>query len=520
MDPDGSALKLDRYLWTIPRLLAIEQNGDPIHAAPTALRSLGFTVVRHKKAVETQDRLEHQASLVSAVTGGDAPLLDTEDVVHGLRVEVWDGTAKAWFTLHARRIDAEVVDQGEVVSDLPEEGFIQGTNATETPGVDKSPVHVHESVFGWEGWSLSAARPGKRIRHVNGEEKVEDQDANPDPVTPLIVTSEAENGTLPRLRYGRFYAFRAWAVNLAGSSRAHDVGIAPAPAAPAVAAVSAALGTAPAALPGELLIPTLRAETAAGILRRRFSVAEEPVEAAPIELPQLADAGIERLVLSRLHARRAETLTRERARPDAIVDRASLVARAFGDAAVDEGQPFVADTALRDPELLAHAISLPELVEGPSAHLLDVITPLRPFLRWDPVQPPVVVTRHAFSAGESLRQLVVRSGVTQDLDTLADHGRAPGVLRRRSCRSRVPGDERAPPGSAEDEPERGRAPRCVRRGDRLDRSRRPHQAARRRPPRGRDALRRGRPAARQSAASEIPSRESSSSPTRRRRRRL
>ncbi len=364
MDPDGSALKLDRYVWTIPRLLAIEQNGDPIHAAPTALRSLGFTVVRNKKAVETQERLDHQATLVSAVAGGGAPLLDTEDVVHGLRVEVWDDTAKAWFTLHARRIDAEVVNQGEVVSDLLEEGFIQGTNATETPGVDKSPVHVHESVFGWEGWSLSAAKPGKRIRSENGKELLEDQDADPDPATPLIVKSVVEDGSLPRLRYGRSYAFRAWSVNLAGSSRSHDIGKAPSPAPPTVAAVAASLADAPVALPGELLIPTLRAETAAGLLRRRFEVVAEPEEPAPVELPDLADAGIERLVLSRLRTRRAETQSRVRARPDAEVDRASLVARAFADAAVDEAQPFIADTAVRDPEHLAHAIALPSSSES------------------------------------------------------------------------------------------------------------------------------------------------------------
>ena len=308
--------------------------------------------------------------------------------------------------------------KGQVVDNLPEEGFIQGTTATETPGVDKSPVHVHESVFGWEGWSLSAARPGKRIRHEDGDEIVEDQDANPDPVTPLVVTSEVEKGTLPRLRYGRSYAFRAWAVNLAGSSRSHGIGPAPSPAAPAVAAISAALANVPATLPAEMLIPTLRSETAAGILRRRFAVVEEPEEMAAAELPLLSDAGIERIVLSRLRARRAETLTRTRARPEAAVDRASLVARAFGDAVVDEAQPFIADTTVRDPELLARAIFLPELVGIGPPQLLDVVTPLRPFLRWDPVQPPAIVTRHRFSAGESLRQLVVRSGVTQDLDTL------------------------------------------------------------------------------------------------------
>ena len=48
MDPDGTALKLDRYLFTLPRLLAAEKNGDPVHAAPTALRSIGFTMVRQK----------------------------------------------------------------------------------------------------------------------------------------------------------------------------------------------------------------------------------------------------------------------------------------------------------------------------------------------------------------------------------------------------------------------------------------------------------------------------------------
>ena len=49
----------------------------------------------------------------------------------------------------------------------------------------------------------------------------------------------------------------------------------------------------------------------------------------------------------------------------------------------------------------------------------DTVSPLRPFLRWDPVAPPAVVAKHRFSAGESLRQIVVRSGVVQDLDTLA-----------------------------------------------------------------------------------------------------
>jgi hypothetical protein len=145
---------------------------------------------------------------------------------------------------------------------------------------------------------------------------------------------------------------------------------------------------------------------------------EEPEAVTEAALSVLSEPDVERAVLSRLRTRRDETLTRTRARPDAAVDRASLVARAFADAAVDETKPFIADTALRDPELLARAIALPAAEELAPPQLLNLITPLRPFLRWEPVQPPTVVARHRFSSGESLRQLVLRSGVAQDLKTL------------------------------------------------------------------------------------------------------
>ena len=48
--------------------------------------------------------------------------------------------------------------------------------------------------------------------------------------------------------------------------------------------------------------------------------------------------------------------------------------------------------------------------------MLDTVTTLRPLLRWHPVDPPVLVPRRAYTEGESLRQLVVRSGVTTTRD--------------------------------------------------------------------------------------------------------
>ena len=167
-----------------------------------------------------------------------------------------------------------------MVDDLPEEGFIQGTTATETPDVDKSPVHVHEAMFGWDGWSLSAARPGKRVRHEDGDEIVEDQDANPDPVTPLHRHRRRwQTGTLPRLRYGRSYAFRVWAVDLAGNSRphAHRPGTR-IPLRPRSPRLRRRWRTSPPRSHAELLSPTLRSETAAGILRGGLTVVEQPEE--------------------------------------------------------------------------------------------------------------------------------------------------------------------------------------------------------------------------------------------------
>ncbi|MBM3678297.1 MAG: hypothetical protein FJW96_10515, partial [Actinobacteria bacterium] len=77
---------------------------------------------------------------------------------------------------------------------------------------------------GWEGWSLATPRPGEVIVHVEGEEMVLDApDPDPDPVNPVASTTRVEPLSLPWLRYGRTYAFRAWPVDLAGNSAPREV---------------------------------------------------------------------------------------------------------------------------------------------------------------------------------------------------------------------------------------------------------------------------------------------------------
>jgi hypothetical protein len=472
MDADGAALKLDRYLLSLPRLLRAEHNGDPVHAAPTALRSTGFTVVRHRRALDTQAALGRQIALRSQIDGTAQPLLSTEDVTQGVRVEVWDDTAGAWFSLHDRTIDVSIRDDA-VVSGAREIGFIEGTAATEDPDVADGPVHVHESMFGWDGWSLSAPKPGNRVRHVDGDEIVEDPTTDTDLVTPLVIGPQVSPGTLPRLRYGRSYAFRVWATDLAGNSRPHAIGPAGAPTGPsardrsaaraaagrpvapsrpgdsraapdlasAIGAVEAAIATrAPLVSHAASAIGPLRSEAAAAVVRRRtdldgasrldgFDVQRSQpadlVGALPIEL---RDAGVAEHVAGRVAELRGQTDDARRLRS---VDRATLVARAFEEVVFDESQPLVTPTARFDARVIAaSAINSGVVIAPRDRHALsaeiDAVTPLVPFLRWDPIQPPAIVARHAFTAGESLRQVVVRSGVTQDLDTLEVTVSAPG----------------------------------------------------------------------------------------------
>lgn len=457
VDPDGSALKLDRFLWSLPRMLAVERNGDPISAAPAALRSIGFTLVQRRRAVATQAHVDHQLQLAGTLVGGGPVELATEDVTQGLRVDVWDEEAGAWFSLHRRRIDARIHGGDVVAEDLAEEGFIEGATATQTPVVEDAPVHVHESVFGWDGWSLAAPRPGNRVRHEAGEEIVEDPDTDPgDPITPLLIRNRVEPGTLPRLRYGRSYAFRAWAVDLAGGSRDRHLGPAAEPPAAVLAAVDVAVAaTTPSQVGSTDLGPLLRSTTAAAALERELVAQQVRGTPDAVEgLRRLREAQLDDAVLTRLRSRRGESVGRQRS-DGVTATRAGLVARRFTDAITDEAVPFVDATATLDPRVVARTLD-PRVRPDDVTAAVPTVTPLRPFLRWHPVEPPALVPRHAYGAGESLRHVVVRSGVSQDPTTLAititppeTYGPAHEQLRYRATAER----HLAPPKTSQSEAE-------------------------------------------------------------------
>jgi hypothetical protein len=77
-------------------------------------------------------------------------------------------------------------------------------------------------VAGWDGWSLSAPRPGKRIVEPGQGDTPDGAIARHDPELgnpfPIVSRVSVEPGTLPRLRVGHTYRLRARTVDLAGNS--------------------------------------------------------------------------------------------------------------------------------------------------------------------------------------------------------------------------------------------------------------------------------------------------------------
>jgi hypothetical protein len=413
LDPDASALKLEQYLRTVPRLLAVEGNGGQgSSAAPAALRATGFAIAEPDRANALRSRLADAPSRAAQVEAGNGPPLELEQITRGVRLEVWDDVSRVWHSLHRRRVSVSVAGN-PVLTEAPDEAFLQGASLTSS---DSNPTtaYSHEVLAGWDGWSLAAPRPEKTVVHDDGDERIVDEAHPESGAEPVDVTSLTAPGTLPRLRYGRRYAFRAYAVDLAGNSRAgtaHPTAKAGGP---------GALDTAA----GRLL--ATRATTVDGSARRTPLAPVTPPPAFDLQLREgtpgldlaaLAQPGL----VSQLVASRAQLAAEVRLVPD----RRLAVETAFTEAVAaapyvlersDATTPLTTLTAAWESTLvdarglLAAGAPLATLTPW----LLDVVTVPRPFLRWAPLIEPAVVPRRAYTEGESLMRLVIRSGVDDE----------------------------------------------------------------------------------------------------------
>lgn len=478
LDPDAAGLKLEQHLRDLPRAVATEVNGDPATSAPGSLRATGFAIARSDRVAATRERLERAEGLTTPADGPGVvgPELDYDDLVRGVRLEVWDDATRTWHSLHRRRVDA-TADPGDgtpavpVLADEPDVGFLQQSGLNRVPGDDTNPYYLHEVVAGWDGWSLSAPRPGRVVVHEDGEERV--LEAPPDePATGVHVRTRVDPGTLPALRYGRSYAFRMVGVDLGGASVRADrparrAGGRPVLADEAAAAhlerlrrvyaardgaglVAAVRDRVLAALPGEDAEPDWFADAARlGEERQRFrrpvreglgrlggfarpgrrgdadATAAERVRAWVPAVARTGDLEIDLAVAERL-----ERTARDRlgvgTGPTTVPGPGTALTGAQAGAAFRDVARATRRLAEQSPtwrvrpQLGVDAATFAEVagwpggpggVPEPEVARRPTVTVPRPYLRWEPVLPPSLVARTALGTGEQLSRLVVRTGL-------------------------------------------------------------------------------------------------------------
>jgi hypothetical protein len=216
-DIDSAAYHTLDYLERKAKAAASEQPGA-IDTSLPALRTKGiqfFNVETDAEIAAAQTRndtiaTQARAAAVAFPPGGTmagAPVLSRQDLVRGYRIDVCGEDKSRWFSLCDRKSTSTLLKEGRSFN---EEGFVSEAVSAANPasGADQKTSQVF---FRWNGWSLVVPRPGAAVADDGSVVR-----KAPSPALP--VTDTAIPHTLPKLRFGRAYQFRARETDLAGNS--------------------------------------------------------------------------------------------------------------------------------------------------------------------------------------------------------------------------------------------------------------------------------------------------------------
>jgi hypothetical protein len=239
LDVDGAALKVINMAGSIARSTVL--GGPRALDAPDAagiptLRTGGVSLVRPKRAHKVNESFNRSKSINQMLSQNPPQLaeLHAEDLIQGYRLDVFEGRTGKWSSLHGRIGTYNIVSLPDATLELPDEGFTQlsFTSPARDPAQPPDPaseIYLHENLFTWDGWSLSAPRLGKSISRSPRAPAPDDPDSqlqrvNNTAITRLGLETEfrAQPASLPRLRFGDIYQFRVRTVDLAGNGTSLD----------------------------------------------------------------------------------------------------------------------------------------------------------------------------------------------------------------------------------------------------------------------------------------------------------
>ncbi|HSP62738.1 MAG TPA: hypothetical protein VLQ90_07145, partial [Pyrinomonadaceae bacterium] len=262
LDVDGSSMKTLDFAGNMRRWLSVPRAYTaPDDGGLPSFRTSGLALVRRARAFKLASALQAMAPNNLAVEGSPPSvdmnlpvLLYADDLVRGYRVDIFDKTnasTAVWRSLCKRVGTYSFLNSTQKPLTIPDEGYVKGATASSTVnGASDSDLYLHETLFQWEGWSLSAPRPGKTIVAHNYDNNgnplpsprlndyplstppalrkpLQSQEEKVEPVTNSAAGIDGVNietafvpqpGTLPRLRFGHTYRMRVRAADIAGNS--------------------------------------------------------------------------------------------------------------------------------------------------------------------------------------------------------------------------------------------------------------------------------------------------------------
>jgi hypothetical protein len=201
IDPLAEALKLNHFVRS-PEPDPVRRNqllGTP--------RAVGLSLLQQCYADQFFERiakaLENQAS--AATDNSPDITLWAEDLVRGYRPDIQTDDGR-WHAL-CERVGIYELHSGDEI-EIEDEGWVSSCAASDAK--DPSVLLVSDTIVRWDGWSMAAPLPGRKI-----PSDVSPQAPPPSPF--LKVRFSPRPHSLPRLRFGRKYRMRIRLVDVAGN---------------------------------------------------------------------------------------------------------------------------------------------------------------------------------------------------------------------------------------------------------------------------------------------------------------
>ena len=235
VDPDAAAIKLSQFDVNLSLADPFRSTDtDDNYSLPT-IRAAGISVINIDKGVNTSKKFGNTKSNndildKSALEIDKLLKLYAQDLMRGYRIDVLDESSFSpkWYSLCDRITTYETIDDTgkveRILNEIDDPGWIE----TGMSKIDDGPgagLKVHESLFNWQGWSLSVPRPAGSINPSDDIKRIVKKP--PDDSSPgeeytqqfkISSTHIIKPKSLPKLRFGRNYRLRGRVVDLVGNS--------------------------------------------------------------------------------------------------------------------------------------------------------------------------------------------------------------------------------------------------------------------------------------------------------------